>query len=107
MRNNYHHDWKGILLIGGLLLFGLLIFGWFISAGLTLIVTMIRGLGVLLGGLIKYTFSSIYNLVGVGLLCFLGYKGYQKYIRKRSKRDQVKYSDSDFERGEDQHYEWR
>ncbi len=105
MKANRNGNWKGLLLIGAVAFIVLLFFGWVVSAGFALLATIVKGVGVLLGSLFRYAFSSPVNLLIVGALGYGGYKLYKRYFSRGP--DRIDYTDSDFERGEEGHYEPR
>ncbi|MBS3812522.1 hypothetical protein KGY64_01705 [Candidatus Bipolaricaulota bacterium] len=105
MKASKNGNWKIILIVGAIIFVGLLFFGWIISASFALLAAIIKGLGVLLGNIIRYAFSSPVNILILGVLGYGGYKIYKKYFSRKQKS--IEYTESDFEHGDDQHYEWR
>jgi len=109
MRFNFDGDWKFLLIAGGVLLTVFLLAGALLSSVLSLFVWIFRGIGVFLGSLVGFAFSSLFNLFIAGGIIYLLYRGYV-YLKERkldtSNSDRVNYSDEDFERREDNH-EWK
>ena len=99
MKVNYNGDWKSLLFIGGILLAIFLVLGLFVSAIFGLFVWVVRGLGFLIGTLVKFTFQSIFSFAAVAILAYLGYR-YYVYLKEPDKESDppIDYSDDDFER---------
>lgn len=109
MSFNYKGDWKFLLIVGGVLLTIFLLAGAILSSVLSLFVWIFRGIGVLLGTLVGFAFHSIFNLLIVGGIAYLLYRGYVYLKRRESDRsnsNRIDYSDEDFEQREDNH-EWK
>lgn len=109
MKFNFNGDWKFLLIAGGVLLTIFLLAGAILSSVFSLFVWILRGIGVLLGSLVGFAFHSIFNLLIVGGIAYLLYRGYF-YLKGRESDtgnpNGVDYSDEDFERREDNH-EWK
>lgn len=106
MRFNFKGDWKFLFIAGGLLLLGFLVVGALISSFLSLLVWFFRGIGVLLGSLVRFAFSSVLNFVIVAGLIYLLYRGYVYLKDEKGDKEspgRIEYSDEDFERWDDNH----
>ena len=109
MKFNFSGDWKFLLIAGGVLLTLFLLAGALLSSIFSLLVWLFKGIGVLLGSVVRFAFSSIFNLIIAGGIIYLLYRGYV-YLKERKldtgNANGVDYSDEDFERREDNH-EWQ
>ncbi len=106
MRFNFKGDWKFLLIVGGVLLVIFLLAGALLSSIFSLFVWLLRGIGALLGSLVGFAFSSVFNLLIAGGLAYLLYRGYIYFKEKKvdtGSADRIDYSDEDFERREDNH----
>jgi len=93
-----------LLVIGVLIFGGFLFLGTIFSAGIALIVVIIKGLGVALGAFFKFAFRSLYSFAFVTGLFYVVYRAY-KYF-KEDPVERVEYSDKDFDQDKDQYYDW-
>lgn len=94
-----------MLLVVGALIMGLfLLLGTLFSAAIGLFLVILKGIGLVLGAFFKFAFGSIYSFALVTGLCYVAYRMYSYY--KNSAVKKIEYSDSDFEPGNDEYYDW-
>jgi len=100
MRLKLEGDWKTWVFLGLILLVALLLLGTVISATFGIFIWVLKGLGAVLIGFLKFVFASAYRFVGVVLLAYIAYRSYIYFQSSEEKIDSnsINYSDEDFER---------
>ena len=95
MQIEFDGDWRFILVLAGLGLAVFLILGAVFGLAAGLLVFIFRSLWLFL----KFSFSSIFGIVLLGFLAYIGYRAYHRLAKGDRDSDKtIEYTNDDFER---------